>query len=204
MGELLNITWVGEQSVICLPYQADHTILANGFINCDGTCPWLTYPGQICPVEFSLYNGSFCKFICSAKCCKTRCIVLHPFFKDVQGATDSTYPSSAPCSRLCHNCNWEGQVSQNVLAACTPDLQLCYVLEIGREVHQIVLSIPMQETVISRWPLGSSSLVMLAFLNVENCLYLLEESVITYRSGKRQHSGEFINNTCLGSVIDLF
>lgn len=52
-----------------------------------------------------------------------------PFFKDAQGAIDGTHISvSPPANDRARYRNRKGAVSQNVLAACTFDLQFCYLL----------------------------------------------------------------------------
>ena len=54
---------------------------------------------------------------------------LFPFLKDCLGAIDGTHiPPHVPAS--VHPCYWnrKGEVSQNVLAACTFDMCFCYVL----------------------------------------------------------------------------
>jgi len=54
---------------------------------------------------------------------------LYPFLKDAMGAIDGTHiHASAPSAIRARYRNRKGDISQNVLAACTFDMQFCYVL----------------------------------------------------------------------------
>lgn len=54
---------------------------------------------------------------------------MFPFFKDCRGALDGTHIEMwVPEEAIPRYRNWEGYLSQNVLAACTFDLLFCYVL----------------------------------------------------------------------------
>ena len=54
---------------------------------------------------------------------------LYPFFKDCHGAIDGTHIDAfVPDDALPRYRNHKGSISQNVLAACTFDMQFCYVL----------------------------------------------------------------------------
>jgi DDE superfamily endonuclease len=54
---------------------------------------------------------------------------FYPYFKDVLGAIDGTHIfAHVPAEDLGPFRNRKGQITQNVMAACTFDLQFCYVL----------------------------------------------------------------------------
>jgi len=54
---------------------------------------------------------------------------FYPYFKDVLGAINGTHIfAHVPAEHLGPFHNRKGQITQNVMAACTFDLQFCYVL----------------------------------------------------------------------------
>lgn len=54
---------------------------------------------------------------------------FYPFFKDAKAAIDGTHIPAHPPSWARAACrDRSGEVSQNVLSACTFDMQFCYVL----------------------------------------------------------------------------
>ena len=54
---------------------------------------------------------------------------FHPFFQDCQGSIDGTHLDAfVPDDAVAHYRNQKGHLSQNVLAACSQDMQFTHIL----------------------------------------------------------------------------
>jgi len=111
---------------------------------------------------------------------------LHPFFKDALGAIDDSHLLvCSPAAQCTPFCDRKGQTTQNLLAYCTFDLQLCHLLTgwEGSASDSAILHIHTGMT--SRCQPTNIFSVMQVSLHAGSSLYPIAVSITIYKSGKK-------------------